>query len=209
MPDERTVLKRAYFVIVLSMLVSVFAIATILSSSPEPYSPDEPFLEKVYVASPSMLYYPAGDDSLSVFLDETLVNKEASEPVVKTDEDRINEYVSLICDGYSNVTPELIQSVIMSESSYNPNARNGNHVGLMQVSQRWHRERASNLGVEDLYDPYGNILVGVDYLDELIDSTNGDRALALMIYNMGAQKAYQLYSNGHISSYASTILSRI
>lgn len=209
MPDERTVLKRAYFVIAFAMLVSAISITVILSSSPEAYSTDEPCLEKVYVASPNMLYYPSGDNSLSVFLDETIVNKEASEPVVKTDKDRINEYVSLICDGYSNVTPELIQSVIMSESSYDPNAKNGDYVGLMQVGQRWHRERASNLGVEDLYDPYGNILVGVDYLDELIASTNGDCALALMIYNMGYKKAYQLYSSGHISSYASTILSRI
>lgn len=208
MPDEKTVLRRAYFVVVLSILVLLITVTIISRPSMVLYE-DQCSSELFFVPSPDMLYYPTEDEFFSVFLDERLVNKEASEPVLKTEEDRINDYICFICEGYRNVTPELIKSVIVSESSYNPKAKNGDHIGLMQISKRWHNNRAIKLGVEDLYDPYGNILVGTDYLDELIGSSNGDIVLALMIYNMGYQEAYRMYSNGQISHYASTILSRL
>lgn len=203
MPNQKTVLRRSYFVIGFAFFVLVLFAFSIPS-----YSSSTRSKKVVYKISSGMLYYPVEDIS-SVYLDESLIDKPASDPVTKTDEDRIDEYVSWICEGYSNVTPELIRSVIVSESSYNPKATNGSHVGLMQVSTRWHRERARRLGVEDLYDPYGNILVGTDYLNELIGSVDGDVVWALMIYNMGHKTAYQLYSNGVVSSYASEILSRI
>lgn len=204
MCDKKTVLARSF------LLLIGLALMSLSDSSWVSMDEDNVVIErKFYIASPDMLYYPEEGESLSVFLDDDLINKEASEPVEKSEEDCINDYVELICESYWNVTPELVESVILSESSYNPKAKNGNHVGLMQVSTKWHKDRASNLGVEDLYDPYGNILVGVNYLDELIAQTDGDVAWALMIYNMGHKKAYELYSQGIISSYASTILSRI
>lgn len=204
MCDKKTVLARL-FLLLISLTLMSLSDSSLVSTDE-----DNVVIErKFYIASPDMLYYPEEGESLSVFLDDDLINKEASEPVEKSEEDCINDYVELICESYSNVTPELVESVILSESSYNPKAKNGNHVGLMQVSTKWHKDRASNLGVEDLYDPYGNILVGVNYLDELIAQTDGDVAWALMIYNMGHKKAYELYSQGIISSYASTILSRI
>lgn len=204
MCDKKTVLARSFLLLIGLTLMSLS------DSSWMSMDEDNVVIErKFYVASPDMLYYPEEGESLSVFLDDDLINKEASEPVEKSEEDYINDYVELICESYSNVTPELVESVILSESGYNPKAKNGNHVGLMQVSTKWHKDRASNLGVKDLYDPYGNILVGVNYLDELIAQTDGDVAWALMIYNMGHKKAYKLYSQGNISSYASIILSRI
>lgn len=204
MCDKKTVLARSF------LLLIGLALMSLSDSSWVSMDEDNVAIErKFYIASPDMLYYPEEGGSLSVFLDDDLINKEASEPVEKSEEDYINDYVELICESYSNVTPKLVESVILSESSYNPKAENGHHVGLMQVSTKWHKDRASNLGVEDLYDPYGNILVGVNYLDELIAQTDGDVAWALMIYNMGHKKAYELYSQGIISSYASTILSRI
>lgn len=204
MPSQETVLKRSYLVIVFAVLVLTISAFVIPGCSPKvEYS--KKILHQI---SSEMLYYPEGDPFLPV-LDEQSLNKVASDPIEKTEEDRINDYVCWICEGYSNVTPDLIQSVIMSESSYDPKATNGSHVGLMQVSTRWHRERAQKLGVRDLYDPYGNILVGTDYLNELIGSVNGDVAWALMIYNMGHKAAYELYSKGIVSSYASQILQRI
>lgn len=38
------------------------------------------------------------------------------------------------------------------------------------------------LGVDDLFDPYSNILVGADYLMELAEK-HGDVALVLSIYH--------------------------
>lgn len=89
----------------------------------------------------------------------------------------IEKYTEDIGEQY-NICPELIQAIIERESSYDPYAKNGNCLGLMQVSSRWHSDRMEKLGVSDLYDPYSNILVGTDYLaelfDEAIESGRGD-----------------------------------
>lgn len=207
MPNQETVIKRSYLAIAIAALTLIVAVISMQKSFPEePIQNERPESNTVSLAP---VYYPTGDPSLDVYLDESLVNKVASEPVQKTEEDRINEHIDYICESYPNVTPSLVRSVIMSESSFNPKAKNDSHVGLMQVSTKWHRERAKRLGVNDLYDPYGNVAVGVDYLSELIEQTHGDVAWALMIYNMGFQTAYQLHQQGKVSSYASKILSRL
>lgn len=193
-------IRRAAVVL---FMCCVFGLVSQGNSSSSDFSSKD--LPTYYYASEEMLYYPTEED----FLDEELVNRPALDPKKKTEKDLINDYISWICEGRSKVTPELIQSVVMSESSYNPKARNGSHVGLMQVSTKWHKARAERLGVVDLYDPYGNLLVGIDYLEELIEQTDGDIGWALMIYNMGHTLAYQYHQQGVVSSYASGIIARL
>jgi hypothetical protein len=125
-----------------------------------------------------------------------------------TQEDLIKSYVDDICSNYyPNVDPALIKSIIYQESRYNPKSTNGNCLGLMQVSTKWHSDRAARLGVTDFYDPYGNILLGVDYISELI-TKHKDPALALMFYSMKHDAARKMYAEGKISSYAKTVLAR-
>lgn len=100
-----------------------------------------------------------------------------------------------------NVCPELLQAMAFYESSYKPNARNGSCIGLMQVSEKWHTERAESLGVTDLYDPYGNMLTAADILMELAREY-GDIGVVLMKYN-GDSRALE---NGYLSDYAQKIL---
>lgn len=97
--------------------------------------------------------------------------------------------------------------MIYQESRYDPKAKNGNCLGLMQVSSYWHKNRASKLGVSDFYDPYSNILLGVDYISELYTKYK-DIRLVLMMYNMDNNTALRLYKNGQISDYAKTVISR-
>ena len=109
--------------------------------------------------------------------------------------------------GYEyGICPELIMSIIETESSGNPNAKNGTCTGLMQVSSRWHADRMKRLGVRSLYDERGNVRVGTDYLAELIGE-HGDVATALMVYH-GESDALSKAENGIVSSYASKILER-
>lgn len=121
-------------------------------------------------------------------------------------EEIVNSYTVDICESYPNVSPFLVQSVIWHESTYRPNVSNGNCVGLMQVSTYWHADRAAKLGVTDFYDPYSNILVGVDYLSGLIESYD-NIYVALMIYN-GDANVNKYYTEGYISSYAKSVVSR-
>ena len=104
------------------------------------------------------------------------------------------------------ICPELLMAMIETESSGIPNATNGSCKGLMQVSDKWHTERMEQLGVTNIYDPYGNILVATDYLLELFEEY-GDVALVLDIYN-GNSKAMYNAENGILSDYASKILAR-
>ena len=93
--------------------------------------------------------------------------------------------------------------MIFYESSNSMEARNGSCIGYMQVSTKWHADRAKQLGVS-IRDGYGNILVGTDYLYELCKKY-GDVALALMVYH-GESDAEEKEARGEISTYANKIL---
>ena len=71
----------------------------------------------------------------------------------------------------------------------------------MQVSTRWHADRAARLGV-DIHTDYGNILTGTDYLMELAEESD-DLFYVLATYN-GQSDAAEGKSNG----YANKILTR-
>ena len=105
------------------------------------------------------------------------------------------------------LSPKLLQAIIWYESSNDSTAVNQNTgcCGYMQISADWHTERMNKLGVDNLYDPYSNILVGADYLRELLD-TYKDLSLSLMIYN-GDDRSFELYNNNERSEYADNIIS--
>lgn len=101
------------------------------------------------------------------------------------------------------ICPELIQAMVFYESSNKMSAKNGSCIGYMQVSTKWHADRAKQLGVS-IRDGYGNILTGTDYLFELCEKY-GDVALALMVYH-GESDAEEKAERGEISAYANKIL---
>lgn len=108
-----------------------------------------------------------------------------------------------------NICPELLQALVERESSGYIQAHNAGCCGLAQVSTRWHADRMERLGVTDIYEPYGNILVAADYLRELFDEDEGnDVYYVLMRYNMAIDTANELYEAGEITDYAVDITER-
>ena len=88
--------------------------------------------------------------------------------------DRVAEKVSL--------APELIRSVVSTESNYNPTAVSPvGAQGLMQLMPG----TAAELGVENSFDPAQNLLGGSKYLKQLLDKYDGDLDYALAAYNWG------------------------
>lgn len=76
----------------------------------------------------------------------------------------------------------LIQAVIATESSGNPNARSPKGArGLMQVMP----EHYKRLGVTDPSDPVQNVKAGITILDEELERFDKDLYLALASYNAG------------------------
>jgi soluble lytic murein transglycosylase-like protein len=89
-----------------------------------------------------------------------------------------------------NIDPALVKAVIMAESSYNPMAVSKKGArGLMQLMPN----TASDLGVEDLFDPEHNINGGIIHLKKLMKQFKGDLRLTLAAYNAGSKsvKDYQ------------------
>lgn len=158
------------------------------------------------------------EDTQEVIIEERITysgepKKVIEETSKEITEEIINQYVYDTCRFYNKdkiiIKPEIVMSIIWHESRYNPKAVNkdGSCVGLMQISKFWHKSRAYELGVEDFFDPAGNILLGVDYLVELIRKYE-DINLVLMLYNMEHDDAFELYNQGKTSQYAKSVLER-
>lgn len=110
------------------------------------------------------------------------------------------------CGDQYGICAELLQAIAEQESRGQANAMNGSCCGLMQVSVKWHKDRMERLGVTDIFDEYGNILVATDYLAELFEKYH-EASLVLDIYNDNS-KAKENYENGILSDYARSVLER-
>lgn len=113
---------------------------------------------------------------------------------------------------FPNVPTSLALAVISMESSFHSDLEGfSNDSGLMQIIPNYHRERIEKYMYDekvDIFDPRLNIMVGMDYLDELLAWSNGNRQLAVMAYNIGPGKAYLLYNEGWRSGYSEEVLRR-
>ena len=89
-----------------------------------------------------------------------------------------------------HLDPDLINSVIHAESGFNPRAvsRKGAQ-GLMQLMP----QTASQLGVNNAFDPGANVEGGTKYLRELLERYNFDLIKALAAYNAGPQRVEQFH----------------
>ena len=81
-----------------------------------------------------------------------------------------------------DVAPELIRSMINTESAFNAKAvSSAGAQGLMQLMP----DTAAQLGATDPFDPEQNIMAGTRYLRQLLDHYDGDLDHALAAYNWG------------------------
>lgn len=121
----------------------------------------------------------------------------------------LQNHIFEVCAGY-DIDATLVIAMIEKESNYDPDVigDNGQAFGLMQVQPRWHSERIDSLGVDDLLDPYQNIIVGVDYLAELFEKGNSVE-WTLMAYNGGFAHADRHVDRGEVSEYCKDVLNTV
>jgi hypothetical protein len=99
----------------------------------------------------------------------------------------LNEVVKAASGTYS-LDPDLVNSVIRAESGFNVRAVSPKGAqGLMQLMP----QTASNLGVQNAFDPRANVEGGTRYLRELLERYNFDLIKALAAYNAGPQRVEQ------------------
>ncbi|GHU42303.1 hypothetical protein FACS1894111_06020 [Clostridia bacterium] len=120
--------------------------------------------------------------------------------IEQTENAKVIELTNRVAKIYP-VAPELIQAIIFYESSNRMEVKSSiGCVGYMQLYPKYQKARADKLGVS-IYDTWGNILTGTDYLIELCEKYE-DVAVALAYYN-GDSKAGR---DGYISNFAENIL---
>lgn len=108
----------------------------------------------------------------------------------------VQVYTYCLSKDYGVDYPTVI-ALIERESSYKYSATGdgGASKGYMQVMEKWHKDRMERLGVVDLYNPYSNVRVGIDFLSEILQRYP-DYNEALMVYNMGETGAKRLWNTG-------------
>jgi len=91
-----------------------------------------------------------------------------------------------------NLSPELIRSVIRTESNFQVDAvSRAGAKGLMQLMP----ETAKELGVTNVFDVQQNIDGGARYLRQMLDRFGGDMKRALAAYNAGPGAVEQFNGN--------------
>lgn len=94
-----------------------------------------------------------------------------------------------------DLDPLLVLAMIEVESGYDPGAASGAGArGLMQLLPGTMRREteALGLGAADPADPVANVRAGVRYLRRCLDSYPGHMGLALMAYNAGPNRVFEL-----------------
>ena len=125
--------------------------------------------------------------------------------------DELQDHIAKTCEKY-HIDPAIVTAMIFKESNYRAYALgdSGKSYGLMQIQKRWQAERMEELGVDDLFDPFQNVTVGVDILAGHIEAYDGNVEMALVAYNMGGAGAKKnCFSKGVYSSkYSRAVLKK-
>ena len=165
------------------------------------YVDEEPFVEETIAEKVEVIEY----------IDNEKLPDPLPEPKIVTyydiplDKD-LQSYIVELCEG-TKIDPAIVFALIDRESTYRNNVigDGGRSMGLMQIQPKWHRQRMIELGCEDLLDPYQNVTVGIDYLDELA-GYGRSMEWVLMAYNGGLSYANRLGADGIVSDYAREII---
>lgn len=160
---------RFLFLLVIALVLVFMLVSTVDGLV---YSSEEEAFEQMVI-----FYSPrAKNFRIITKLDERQVK-------ILTGKDLYVSYINKIHDQYfPNLDPIIVQAVMQSESNYIPTVESPcGAVGLMQVLPKYHAWRMGKYGLTDIWDPYTNIVVGMDFLNETYEKT-GSYYQALRAY---------------------------
>lgn len=124
-------------------------------------------------------------------------------------DDRLQLYIINEAERHG-VDPAIVFAICEQESEYNANGigDSGDSLGLMQIQERFHRDRMARLAVDDLMNPYQNATVGIDFLAYLIEYYRGNVEMAIMAYNAGQAGAHNNWFRDEVfqNEYSQSVL---
>ena len=111
-------------------------------------------------------------------------------PTVRSAPDSDLDAVVSAASKRNNLDPDLVNSVILAESGFDPNAVSPKGAqGLMQLMP----QTAARMGVRNAMDPAANVEGGTRYLGELLVRYHHDLSKALAAYNAGPERVEQYH----------------
>ena len=136
----------------------------------------------------SLIFAAMENETQAKETDTKPVTTEAEFYDIPIDIDLLN-HIQGLCADY-DIPVELALAVIETESSYEADVVSPvGAKGLMQIIPEYHEDRMNRLNCTDLFDPYQNVTVGMDFLSELIEKYDGNLHKALTAYNHGQKGA--------------------
>lgn len=96
-----------------------------------------------------------------------------------------------------NLEPELLASLVLTESSFRKNVRS--HVGAIGPAQVRPEFWSAFCGSSDLHDPAENIYCGAQVLSHLLDRCGDDTNCALQAYNVGIHSNQEQAGRRYVS----------
>lgn len=142
----------------------------------------------MFVLLLSLIFSPSENETQAKETDTNTVVTEAEFYDIPIDIDLL-DHIQGLCADY-DIPVELALAVIETESSYEADAVSPvGAKGLMQIIPEYHEDRMNRLNCTDLFDPYQNVTVGMDFLSELIEKYDGNLHKALTAYNYGQKGA--------------------
>jgi len=151
-------------------------------------------ITRLYVTADGSSYVDVPTEEISHFeqapaepATNALSGKVTSAAVSQSAGTDLNTVISEASGKY-RLDPDLVNSVIKAESGFNVRAVSPKGAqGLMQLMP----STASQLGVQNAFDPHANVDGGSRYLRELLERYNFDLIKALAAYNAGPQRVEQ------------------
>lgn len=152
----------------------------------------------------SRIFYGNYNNDYTTFYDGPKVgagieikNPVPAEAVITTPS--LKDYIKVECKK-RGLDYRVVYAVIEVESRWQADlvGDQGESFGLGQVQPKWHSDRMAKLGVTDLLNPYDNVLVMIDLLDELYDKY-GNYENTLSVYNSGNTEDGRAYAERILS----------
>jgi len=111
-----------------------------------------------------------------------------AQPAINPAQAALSNAMDTLIARYSDeygVPETLVHRVVKRESTYNPQARNGGHYGLMQIKPETARTMGYSGGAAGLYDAETNLKYGVKYLRGAWLLADGSEDRAVRLYSSG------------------------
>lgn len=212
--EEAKKMRKGYFVLVFCLIVAIlFTVLVLRTYNISSTTIEQPLVKEETSGVPSSesmhaMLIAINDLKVSVDqLREELIQLKADADKPEAEPQSMEalcwNYVNDITTNYyPDVDPNYVYAIISHESRFQSDAVNKKTgvVGLMQINPKWHSKRANDLGVMDLKDPYGNILVGCDILHEVSQGKSFEYALNFFAGGYPYANRYQSKTSPYIAS---------